>query len=177
MFEVSLLLVAVVVVALIFDFTNGFHDAANAIATSIGTRALSPTVALAMAAILNVVGGLIYETKVADTMTQIVDTGVASEELVLSALLGAILWNVFTWFYGIPSSSSHALIGGLVGAGLATAGTVDVVHWDAILRKVVVPTLASPLAGLVIAAAVTGLLYHLVHDRDSAPVRVVVWGL
>jgi PiT family inorganic phosphate transporter len=128
--DLSWILIAVIVVALVFDYTNGFHDAANAIATSIGTRALSPTVALAMAAVLNVIGGLIYETKVADTMTQIVDAGASSQVLVLAALLGAITWNLITWFYGIPSSSSHALIGGLVGAALAATYDLGSVHWD-----------------------------------------------
>ena len=172
--DVSLLLIAVVVIALVFDFTNGFHDAANAIATSIGTRALTPTAALGMAAVLNVVGGLIYETRVADTMTQIVDAGIASQELVLAALLGAILWNLFTWFYGIPSSSSHALIGGLVGAAFAASWSVGTVKWDAVLKKVILPTLASPLAGLVVAAGVTALLYRLVHAQDGVVVRTGV---
>src|SRR5690349_13398295 len=103
MHEVTWVLMAVVVVGLIFDFTNGFHDAANAIATSIGTRALTPTVALAMAAVLNVVGAIIFEPKVASTMAQMVDQQVASQNLVLAALVGAIAWNLFTWYFGIPS--------------------------------------------------------------------------
>jgi PiT family inorganic phosphate transporter len=175
--DVSLLLIAVVVIALIFDFTNGFHDAANAIATSIGTRALSPTVALAMAAVLNVVGGLIYETKVADTMTQIVDAGVASQELVLAALLGAILWNLFTWYYGIPSSSSHALIGGLVGAAFAASWSTGTVKWDSVMNKVIVPTVVSPVVGLIVAALVTALLYRMVHGSESVVARWIVWAL
>ncbi|MCB9687142.1 MAG: inorganic phosphate transporter [Alphaproteobacteria bacterium] len=171
----SLLLIAVVVVALFFDFTNGFHDAANAIATSIGTRALSPNVALAMAATLNIVGGLIYETKVADTMSSIVDSGIASQELVLAALLGAILWNLFTWWFGIPSSSSHALIGGLVGAGFGASWSLGVIKWAAIMKKVIVPTVASPVAGLAVAALVSTVLYRLVHDREALPVKIGIW--
>jgi PiT family inorganic phosphate transporter len=175
---VTWVLIFVVVVALIFDFTNGFHDAANAIATSIGTRALTPTVALAMAAVLNVVGGLIYETHVADTISQIVTREIASQELVLASLLGAITWNMLTWYYGIPSSSSHALIGGLVGAALAaSSATLDVVQWGAVWSKVILPTVVSPVAGLVVASGVTGLLYRLVHGGTSPLEVVVVRGL
>jgi len=172
--EVTWILFAVVVVALVFDFTNGFHDAANAIATSIGTRALTPTVALAMAAILNVVGGLIYETKVAKTITEIVPEGLATQEMVLAALLGAITWNLITWYYGIPSSSSHALIGGLVGAALAATLSTDAVLWSTVLKKVVLPTVASPLIGLVLASAVTALLYRLVHGGTSHAEAITV---
>jgi len=164
--EISWILIAVVVVALVFDYTNGFHDAANAIATSIGTRALRPTDALAMAAGLNIVGGIIYPTKVADTMTQIVDKSVASQELALAALLGAIIWNLITWFYGIPSSSSHALIGGLVGAALAAAFDAGSVHWDKVNAKVLLPTLASPLIGLTLAVIVTSIFYRAI-DGDG----------
>lgn len=175
MSDLPLLLLVIVAVALFFDYTNGFHDAANAIATSIGTRALSPTAALGMAAVLNVVGGLIYETKVADTMGQIVDSGIASQELVLAALLGAILWNLFTWYFGIPSSSSHALVGGLIGAAFAAAGSVGAVKWDAVMHKVVIPTIASPIAGLSVAALVSAALYRLVNDREILPFKVGLW--
>lgn len=170
MATISWILIAVVVVALIFDYTNGFHDAANAIATSIGTRALRPTTALAMAAVLNVVGGLIYETHVADTMTKIVSHDVASQELVLAALVGAILWNVFTWWAGIPSSSSHALIGGLVGAALAASFQTSSVEWAEIVSKVILPTIGSPIVGLVGGMLVTTILYRLVHG-GTGPVE------
>ena len=143
--DLSLLLIAVVVIALIFDYTNGFHDAANAIATSIGTRALTPRVALAMAAVLNVLGGILYEPKVASTIQQIVTPDVASEALVLAALLGAIVWNLLTWYFGIPSSSSHALIGGLVGAALAASASTDSVQWMKVWEKVILPTMVSPI--------------------------------
>ena len=113
-----LLLIVIVAVALCFDFTNGFHDTANAIATSVSTRALSPRVAVAMAAIMNFLGAFV-STKVATTVGKgIVDAGVVSQTLVLAALIGAIAWNLITWYFGIPSSSSHALIGGLVGAAV-----------------------------------------------------------
>jgi PiT family inorganic phosphate transporter len=174
MLEVSWILIAVVIVALIFDFTNGFHDAANAIATSIGTRALRPTTALAMAAILNVVGGLIYPTKVANTITQIVDSQIATQELVLAALLGAIIWNVITWYYGIPSSSSHALIGGLIGAAVSASFMLGSVNWHNVLQKVVIPTVASPITGFLVAAVVTAVLYRLVHGGTGPLEKVVV---
>jgi len=144
--------VVIVVVALGFDFTNGFHDAANAIATSISTRALTPRVALAMAAVMNVFGALI-STKVAAT----VGKGIIEQPkhathalvvhglvLVLAALLGAIVWNLGTWYFGLPSSSSHALIGGLIGAALAASESVQ---WQGVLDKVVIPMVISPLIG------------------------------
>ena len=111
------LLIAIVVLALVFDYTNGFHDTANAIATSVSTRALSPRVAVLMAAVLNLVGALIY-TGVAKTVGEgIVNTDLVTLPLVLSALVGAIVWNFATWHFGIPSSSSQALFGGLIGGG------------------------------------------------------------
>src|SRR4249920_1183322 len=121
------IVIAVVVVALVFDYTNGFHDAANAIATSISTRALTPRIALIMAAVMNFVGALLGQ-EVAHTVSDTIvpPNGVAGLVVVLAGLLGAITWNLITWYFGLPSSSSHALIGGLVGAALA-AGAV--VHW------------------------------------------------
>ena len=111
------IIIAVVVVALVFDYTNGFHDAANAIATSVSTGALKPRVALAMAAVMNFVGAFLGQ-KVAHTVSDTIDPGAGSHGLVIvmCGLLGAITWNMITWYYGLPSSSSHALIGGLVGA-------------------------------------------------------------
>ena len=144
-----LLVVVIVAVALTFDYTNGFHDSANAIATSVSTRALRPRIALAMAALMNVLGALI-STKVAATVGGgIIETpqGRAGLVIVLAALLGAISWNLATWWFGLPSSSSHALIGGLVGAALASSGTVK---WGGVLDKVVVPMVISPLLGLLL---------------------------
>jgi inorganic phosphate transporter, PiT family len=146
---VEIVLVAVVVAfALGFDYTNGFHDAANAIATSVSTRALTPRVALAMAAVFNLIGALMG-TAVATTIgSGIIELGPESGThglvIVLSGLIGAIVWNLITWWLGLPSSSTHALIGGLTGAGLASATTV---HWDVILDKVVLPMILSPLIG------------------------------
>jgi PiT family inorganic phosphate transporter len=144
------LVVVIVVVALFFDYTNGFHDAANAIATAVSTRALTPRVALAMAALFNVVGALI-STKVAKTIGGgIIDapTGHSGLAIVLAGLLGAIAWNLFTWYFGLPSSSSHALIGGLIGGALAGSETVK---WHGVVDKVVVPMVVSPLIGFGIA--------------------------
>jgi PiT family inorganic phosphate transporter len=141
-----LALVVIVVVALAFDYTNGFHDAANAIAVAVSTKALTPRAALALAAVMNLVGALI-STKVAKTVgAGIIDapTGSAGLQLVFAALIGAIAWNLITWYFGLPSSSSHALIGGLVGAALAAAHSVQ---WMGILDKVVIPMIVSPLVG------------------------------
>lgn len=142
------LVIAVVVVALVFDYTNGFHDAANAIATSVSTRALTPRIALAMAAVMNFIGAFLG-TEVADTIGSIIAEGVHGEgshglTIVLGALVGAIAWNLITWYFGIPSSSSHALIGGLVGAGVASASSVK---WEALIDKVVIPMIVSPVVG------------------------------
>ncbi len=143
------IVVTVVLVALAFDYTNGFHDAANAIATAVSTRALTPRIALALAAVMNFVGALLGQ-KVAKTVSDILEIGGSRHGLVviLSALLGAIAWNLLTWYFGLPSSSSHALIGGLVGAGVASA---TVVRWDQVVDKVVIPMVLSPLVGFTVA--------------------------
>src|SRR3954449_8287120 len=141
-----LALLVIVVVALVFDYTNGFHDAANAIAVAVSTKALTPRVALGLAAVMNLVGALI-STKVAATVgAGIIDTPEGSQGLVIvfAALIGAIVWNLITWYFGLPSSSSHALIGGLVGAALAASHSVQ---WMGILDKVVIPMVLSPLIG------------------------------
>jgi PiT family inorganic phosphate transporter len=137
------IIIAVVVVALAFDYTNGFHDAANAIATSVSTRALTPRVALAMAAVMNFVGAFLGQ-EVAHTVSDTISPGSGSHALliVMAGLIGAIAWNLTTWYFGLPSSSSHALIGGLVGAAV-TAGVTA--HWDVVLEKVVIPMIISPL--------------------------------
>lgn len=146
------IIVAVVVVALVFDYTNGFHDAANAIATSVSTGALTPRVALAMAAIMNFVGAFLGQ-KVAQTVSEVISPGEGTHGLVIvmCGLLGAITWNMITWYYGLPSSSSHALIGGLVGAAVAAGATA---HWDVVLEKVVIPMFLSPLVAFSLGFAV-----------------------
>ncbi|MBW0089755.1 inorganic phosphate transporter [Pseudonocardia sp. KRD-184] len=145
--------IVVIVVALGFDYTNGFHDAANAIATSVSTRALAPRTALIMAAVMNMVGAFLG-TEVASTVgSGIIEApqGISGLVVVLAALIGAIIWNLVTWWFGLPSSSSHALIGGLVGAALAAAGTVQ---WNGVVQKVVIPMVLSPLVGFVLAGLV-----------------------
>jgi PiT family inorganic phosphate transporter len=162
-------IVVVIVVALVFDYTNGFHDAANAIATSVATRALSPRAALIMAAVMNLIGAFLG-TGVASTVgSGIIDApkGMSGLVVVLAALIGAIAWNLITWWYGLPSSSSHALIGGLVGAALASAGTVK---WNGVLDKVVIPMVVSPIVGFVLAALV--MLALLWIFRRGRPTRL-----
>jgi PiT family inorganic phosphate transporter len=137
------LLVIVIGVALLFDFTNGFHDTANAVATSVSTRALSPRMAVLIASIANLAGAFVT-TAVAKTVGKgIIDTGLATPKTVLAALAGAIVWNLLTWWLGLPSSSSHALIGGLVGAALVQSGEKGVL-WHGIAHKVIIPALWAP---------------------------------
>lgn len=165
------LVVFVVALALGFDYTNGFHDAANAIATSVSTRALTPRVALVMAAVMNFAGALLG-TEVAETIaTSIVNLQDAPSHsalvVVLCALVGAITWNLVTWWFGLPSSSTHALIGGLVGAGLAAGFGV---YGSAIVDKVVLPMIFSPLIGFGLAFLVMCGLLWLIRNRP--PTRV-----
>src|SRR5438552_14162540 len=137
------LLVITIAVALAFDFTHGFHDTANAVATSVSTRALSPRLAVLTAAIANLAGAFVT-TAVAKTVGKgIIDTGLANEKTVLAALIGAIVWNLITWRAGLPSSSSHALIGGLVGAAIAQSG-LEGVQWHGLVHSVAIPAIAAP---------------------------------
>lgn len=167
--EVSFLLATVVVGALAFDYINGFHDTANAIATVVSTRVLTPTLAILMAAGLNFAGAM-FATHVAKTIASgIVKPDQATEVVVLAAVLAAIAWNLITWVYGIPSSSSHALIGGLVGAALAKGGTA-IVTWAGLLEKVIYPLFGSPIVGLIVAylvmTGITAMTSHL-HPRAA----------
>jgi inorganic phosphate transporter, PiT family len=156
----SVLLVVVVAVALSFDFTNGFHDTANYVATWVGTRALSPRKAVLVSAAANLAGAFVT-TAVAKTVGKgLIDTGLATDKTVLAALLGAIAWNLVTWYFGLPSSSTHALIGGLVGAALVQSGA-NGVQWRGIWEKVVLPGLASPAIGFVGAFLLIVLIYRL----------------
>ena len=149
----------VVFFAVIFDFINGFHDTANAIATVISTRVLSPILAITMAAGLNFFGA-VSGTEVAKTVgSGIIGTNI-SQHAVIAALIAAIIWNLITWRQGIPSSSSHALIGGLVGAGLGFAG-VDQVKWSILFQKVLLPTVASPFLGFIIAFVFMNILFKV----------------
>ncbi|MEI6172024.1 MAG: inorganic phosphate transporter, partial [bacterium] len=165
------LLIAIVALGLVFDYTNGFHDTANAIATSVSTRALSPRVAVVMAAGLNLLGALVY-TGVAKTVGEgLVNTHLVTLPLVLSALVGAIVWNLTTWYFGIPSSSSQALFGGLIGAMIASAGLSGVL-WSGVFDKIILPMIGSPLLGFAGAwLLMTGLIW-LVRKRSPGPVNL-----
>ncbi len=164
------LLIAIVILGLVFDYTNGFHDTANAIATSVSTRALSPRIAVLMAAGLNLVGALV-STSVAKTVGEgLVDTDLVTLELVLAALVGAITWNFVTWYFGLPSSSSQALFGGIIGAMIAAQG-LDGVLWGGVVTKILLPMIGSPVIGFFCALLLmTGLIW-LVRKRQQGPVN------
>ena len=162
MFEIPFLLILIVLVALVFDFTNGAHDCANAIATVVSTKVVTPRFAVGMAAALNLAGALLG-TEVAKTLGAglvLPEVVQGSHILVLAALLGAIFWNCLTWYFGIPSSSSHALIGGLVGAALAHAGP-EALNCSGIVNKVLLPLVLSPLAGFGMGFLIMWLIYWL----------------
>jgi PiT family inorganic phosphate transporter len=168
----ELTLVAVVAVALFFDFTNGFHDTANSIATSVSTRALSPRAAVISAAILNVAGAFVSLEVAATVASGIVDAEEITLDVVIAGLVGAITWNLVTWYMGLPSSSSHALIGGILGSAIAAAGT-DVVKWEGLKDKVLIPSLVAPFAGLAGAAALMLLLVWIIRRRAPGTVNRV----
>lgn len=170
MLEIPVLLIVIVAVALIFDFTNGAHDCANAIATVVSTKVLSPRTAVMMAAVLNLVGAFLGN-EVAHTLGKgIVNTDVVmgSQILVLAALIGAIAWNLLTWYYGLPSSSSHALIGGLIGAAVMSAG-LGSLNGMSIFKKIILPMILSPLAGYIVSylVMITLLLVFANSDRKK----------
>jgi inorganic phosphate transporter, PiT family len=165
----DVLLWIVVATALAFDFTNGFHDTANAVATSISTRAMPPRVAVALAAILNFVGAFLSLAVAATVAKGIVESGVVTPAVVFAGLIGAIAWNLATWYFGLPSSSSHALIGGLIGAALV-AGGWDAVQWDGVLETVVAPALVAPVLALVVAGLGILIAYRIVGHQRPGPV-------
>jgi len=153
-------LVLVVVTALAFDFTNGFHDTGNAMATSIATGALSPRIAVALSGLLNLVGAFLSLSVAATIASGLVDTGLVTLTVVFAGLAGGIIWNLLTWFLGIPSSSSHALIGGVVGSTIAAAGG-HAVKWHGLFQKVIIPAGLSPVIAGLIAATGTYLVYRI----------------
>jgi PiT family inorganic phosphate transporter len=165
----ELTLFAVVAVALFFDFTNGFHDTANSIATSVSTRALSPRAAVFSAAVLNFLGAFVSFEVAATIAKGIVDQEVITLEIVLAGLVGAITWNLITWYLGLPSSSSHALIGGMVGSAAAAEG-FGVIKWGGLKEKVLIPSLLAPFLGVLVAAALMVVVLWLIRRR--APGRV-----
>src|SRR6185503_12962483 len=169
---VTFALVIVVALAVVFDYINGFHDTANAIATSVATRALSPRYAILMAASFNFIGAF-AGTAVAKTIgAGLVDEATTTQTVIVAALLGAIAWNLFTWYLGLPSSSSHALIGGLLGATIAAAGT-GALKMDGIVNKVLIPMVTSPFLGFTIAFALMLTIYWLFRNAKRKPMARV----
>jgi PiT family inorganic phosphate transporter len=154
------ILVLVVITALGFDFTNGFHDTGNAMATSIATKALEPRVAVALSGVLNLVGAFLSLAVAATIASGLVSTKLVTLTVVAAGLAGGITWNLLTWLFGIPSSSSHALIGGVVGATIAAAGG-HAVLWHGLVSKVVLPAVLSPIIAALVAATGTWLLYRI----------------
>lgn len=172
----TLLLVLVVVTALAFDFTNGFHDTGNAMATSIATRALKPKTAVALSAVLNLVGAFLSLAVAATIAKGLVDANVITLEVVLAGLVGGITWNLLTWLLGLPSSSSHALIGGVVGSVLAAVGTSGVI-WTGVAAKVLIPALLAPLVAIGVASVGTWLVARLTRDvPEDTSNRAFRWG-
>jgi PiT family inorganic phosphate transporter len=165
----DVVLAIVVVTALAFDFTNGFHDTGNAMATSIATRALPPRIAVALSGVLNLVGAFLSLSVAATIASGLVDSGLVTPTVVFAGLAGGITWNLLTWFFGIPSSSSHALIGGVIGSTIAAAGG-HAVQWHNLMAKVIVPAGLSPIIAGLIAATGTYLVYRLTR-RISEGVR------
>jgi PiT family inorganic phosphate transporter len=163
----TFVLVLVVITALGFDFTNGFHDTANAMATSIATKALSPRVAVGISGILNLVGAFLSLAVAATIASGLVDTKLVTLTVVAAGLAGGITWNLVTWLFGIPSSSSHALIGGVIGATLAAAGG-HAVLWHGLVSKVVLPAVFSPIIAALVAATGTYLLYRISRSLTDA---------
>jgi PiT family inorganic phosphate transporter len=160
----------IVATALAFDFTNGFHDTANAVATSVSTRAMSPRVAVAMSSTLNFVGAFLSLEVAATIATGIVNAGDVTLLIVFAGLIGAIVWNLATWWFGLPSSSSHALIGGVVGAMVAANGP-DAVIWSGIVQKVAIPGLVAPVLALLVAALSILIIYRIVGRQSPGVVN------
>ena len=165
--DVTLIVVVVVATALIFDFTNGFHDTANAMATSIATGALSPRIAVLVAGVLNLVGAFL-SVEVAKTISSgLVDETQITPIVIFAGLVGAILWNLLTWLLGLPSSSSHALFGGLIGAAWVAAGA-DAINFNTVISKVIVPAVLAPIVAGLIAMIGTYLIYRITARSHHA---------
>ena len=166
------LVIVIVLVALVFDFLNGFHDAANSIATVVSTRVLTPRKAVAWAAFFNLVAAFLFDVQVAKTIGKgLIDLHAVNEFVILGALLGAISWNIFTWYFGIPTSSSHALIGGYAGAAISRSGfgSIIVGGWTNTLVFIAV----APIMGMVMAFLLMASLQWLFHDRSSSRINSV----
>lgn len=168
MHDTFFLLVCVIVLATVFDFINGFHDTANAIAASVSTRVLSPKVAVSMAAVLNMVGALSGTAVAKMVGAGLVDVSTVTQVTVVSALLAAIIWDVVTWYFGLPTSSSHAILSSIVGAAVATAGTGVIIQSGVL--KVLMGLIFSPLIGFVLSFFFMSLLIRIF--RKTAPIVV-----
>jgi PiT family inorganic phosphate transporter len=166
----DLVLVIVVGTALAFDFTNGFHDTANAVATSISTRAMSPRVAVGVSAALNFVGAFLSLAVAATIASGIVNSALITPEIVFAGLIGAIFWNLLTWYFGLPSSSSHALIGGVVGASLAANGTAGLIP-GGLVEKVIVPAVIAPFLCFAVAGLSILVCYRIIGRRPPGAVN------
>jgi PiT family inorganic phosphate transporter len=160
----DIILVIVVGTALAFDFTNGFHDTANVVATSISTGAARPQVAIGFAALFNFIGAFISISVAATVAKDVVDAEVITPTIVFAGLIGAIAWNLITWYFGLPSSSSHALIGGVVGSAVAAVG-FDAVLADGVIGKVLIPAVVAPLLAFLVAGAAIGISYRVVGKQ------------
>lgn len=173
------LLIIVVITALAFDFTNGFHDTGNAMATSIASGALKPKAAVALSAVLNLVGAFMSTAVAATIAKGLIDGHIVTLELVFAGLVGGIVWNLLTWLLGIPSSSSHALIGGIVGATIAAVGAHGVI-WKGVVSKAIIPAVVSAILAIVIGAVATWLVYRITrgipNKRTEAGFRYGQWG-
>jgi PiT family inorganic phosphate transporter len=168
--EADVVLVIVIATALAFDFTNGFHDTANVVATSISTRAMSPRLAVLMASLLNFAGAFISREVAATVATGIVDAAQVTSLIVFAGLIGAIAWNLITWYFGLPSSSSHALIGGVVGAMIAAVG-FSAVDGESLVGKVFVPALVAPVVAFATAGLAILIAYRIIGRLRPGPVN------
>jgi Phosphate/sulphate permeases len=166
-------LVIIIVLALSFDFINGFHDTANTIATSISTRALTPKAAIAMAAVFNLVGALTNQEVAGAIAKDIVFSDMINLNVVIAALISAIIWNLVTWYLAIPSSSSHALFGSVIGAAIAYTSGFDVLKWGGIIKRIIIPLFSAPIIGFVFGYIIMKILNFLV--RSCTPQFVNKW--
>jgi phosphate/sulfate permease len=173
------LLIIVVITALAFDFTNGFHDTGNAMATSIASGALAPKAAVALSAVLNLVGAFMSTAVAATIAKGLIDGHIVTLQLVFAGLVGGIVWNLLTWLLGIPSSSSHALIGGIVGATIAAVGAHGVI-WKGLVSHVLIPAVVAAILAIVVGAIATWLVYRITRgiptNRTEAGFRYGQWG-
>ena len=165
----NLVLVIVVGTALAFDFTNGFHDTANVVATSISTRAMSPRIAIAYASVLNFAGAFLSLAVAATIAKDVVSADVITPTIIFAGLVGAITWNLITWYFGLPSSSSHALIGGVVGAAFAAAGSKAVLG-DGVLGKVLIPAVIAPVLAFVVGLLAIVVCYRVLGRQRPGPI-------